>query len=144
MTPLLNHTIIPNVKSLGILLYGIMLVVVGVVALYSIVLLLRMCDITGHRSYEEIAFAAFGKRGMTFVILCITLHTFGCLVGFLMVVKYELPSGGFFSFSTYTYKFHFSRESTYRNRSMRLVLVYIARSPRCHRCDNNRRPACFC
>ena len=51
-----------------------MLIVVGVVALYSIVLLLRMCDITGHRSYEEIAFAAFGKSGMNFVIFCITLR----------------------------------------------------------------------
>lgn len=61
-------------QSLGILVYGIMLILVGVVALYSIVLLLRMCDITGHRSYEEIAFAAFGKSGMNFVIFCITLR----------------------------------------------------------------------
>lgn len=62
------------VKSLGLLVYGIMLIVVGIVALYSIVLLLRMCDITGHRSYEEIAYAAFGKSGMNFVVICITLR----------------------------------------------------------------------
>lgn len=62
------------VQSLGLLVYGIMLIVVGIVALYSIVLLLRMCDITGHRSYEEIAYAAFGKSGMNFVVICITLR----------------------------------------------------------------------
>ena len=61
-------------KSLGLLVYGIMLIVVGIVAFYSIVLLLRMCDITGHRSYEEIAHAAFGKSGMNFVVICITLR----------------------------------------------------------------------
>jgi hypothetical protein len=33
-----------------------------------------MCDITGHRSYEEIAYAAFGKSGMNFVVICITLR----------------------------------------------------------------------
>merc|ERR1711953_606892 len=79
------------VKSLGILLYIIMLMAVAGMAFYAITLLLNMCQITGHRSYEQIAESAFGARGKLVAVICISVHTLGAMVSFLFICKYELP-----------------------------------------------------
>ncbi|CAG5084637.1 Oidioi.mRNA.OKI2018_I69.PAR.g10698.t1.cds [Oikopleura dioica] len=79
------------VKSLGILLYIIMLMGVAGMAFYAITLLLNMCQITGYRSYEQIAEAAYGARGKLVAVICISVHTLGAMVSFLFICKYELP-----------------------------------------------------
>jgi sodium-coupled neutral amino acid transporter 3 len=79
------------VKSLGILLYIIMLMVVAGLAFYAISLLLDMCEITGKKSYEEIAEKAYGPRGKMINVICITVHTLGAMCSFLFICKYELP-----------------------------------------------------
>jgi len=79
------------VKSLGILLYIVMLMVVAGLAFYAISLLLDMCEITGKKSYEEIAELAYGKRGKIVNVICITVHTLGAMCSFLFICKYELP-----------------------------------------------------
>lgn len=79
------------VKSLGILMYIAMLMIVAGVAFYSISLLLDMCEITGKKSYEEIAEKAYGPRGKMINVICITIHTMGAMCSFLFICKYELP-----------------------------------------------------
>jgi len=79
------------VKSLGIVLYIFMLMVVAGLAFYAITLLLDMCELTGYRSYEEIAFEAGGARGKLIAVCCITIHTLGAMCSFLFICKYELP-----------------------------------------------------
>lgn len=79
------------VKSLGILLYIVMLMGVAGMAFYAISLLLNMCQITGHRSYEQIAEAAYGAKGKLVAVVCISVHTLGAMVSFLFICKYELP-----------------------------------------------------
>jgi len=79
------------VKSLGIVLYIVMLMVVAGLAFYAISLLLDMCELTGFRSYEEIAEKAGGARYKLVAVCCITIHTLGAMCSFLFICKYELP-----------------------------------------------------
>jgi len=79
------------VKSLGIVLYIIMLMIVAGLAFYAITLLLDMCELTGFKSYEEIAERAGGARGKLIAVCCITIHTLGAMCSFLFICKYELP-----------------------------------------------------
>jgi len=79
------------VKSLGIVLYIAMLMVVAGLAFYAITLLLDMCELTGFKSYEEIAERAGGPRGKLVAVCCITIHTLGAMCSFLFICKYELP-----------------------------------------------------
>jgi len=78
-------------KNLGIGLYILMLMMVAGLAFYAISLLLDMCEITGKRSYEEIAEAAYGSKGKLVNVICITVHTLGAMCSFLFICKYELP-----------------------------------------------------
>jgi len=79
------------VKSLGIVLYIAMLMVVAGLAFYAITLLLDMCELTGFKSYEQIAERAGGPKGKLVAVCCITIHTLGAMCSFLFICKYELP-----------------------------------------------------
>lgn len=79
------------VKSLGIVLYIAMLMMVAGLAFYAISLLLDMCELTGFKSYEEIAEKAGGAKGKLVAVCCITIHTLGAMCSFLFICKYELP-----------------------------------------------------
>merc|ERR1711953_1264413 len=70
------------VKSLGIVLYIAMLMMVAGLAFYAISLLLDMCELTGFKSYEEIAEKAGGAKGKL-VAVCY-INFLGYTSGFAM------------------------------------------------------------
>ncbi|XP_063958487.1 probable sodium-coupled neutral amino acid transporter 6 isoform X3 [Lytechinus pictus] len=76
----------------GIILFSVMLLLVAVMANYTIHLLLKMCDITGHRSYEDIGNSAMGVPGKLMAASAILLQNVGAMSSYLFIVKNEMPA----------------------------------------------------
>ncbi|XP_011662530.1 probable sodium-coupled neutral amino acid transporter 6 isoform X1 [Strongylocentrotus purpuratus] len=76
----------------GIILFSLMLLVVAMMANYTIHLLLKMCDITGHRSYEDIGNSAMGVPGKLMAACAILLQNIGAMSSYLFIVKNEMPA----------------------------------------------------
>lgn len=78
--------------QLGIVLFTIICGGVAGLALYAIVLLLRMCKITGANAYESIGQHAFGNPGRLAVAACIFCQNMGAMSSYLFIIKTELPA----------------------------------------------------
>ncbi|XP_032402230.1 LOW QUALITY PROTEIN: putative sodium-coupled neutral amino acid transporter 6 [Xiphophorus hellerii] len=78
--------------STGIVLFCILLVLVSVLAGYSIHLLLKLCDQTGINSYEELGEKALKKPGKVLVGLAIVIQNIGAMSSYLFILKSELPA----------------------------------------------------
>ncbi|XP_033110515.1 probable sodium-coupled neutral amino acid transporter 6 isoform X2 [Anneissia japonica] len=76
----------------GIILFSILLVLVAFLANYSIKLLLRMCQTTGVKSYEDIGLHAIGPVGKILAASAIMAQNIGSMSSYLFIVKDELPS----------------------------------------------------
>ncbi|XP_039251586.2 sodium-coupled neutral amino acid transporter 4-like [Styela clava] len=78
--------------QLGIFLFFLFAVCIVSVALFTIYLLLKMCEQTGVKEYEKIGFSAFGLSGRVIAALCIIGNNIGSISSYLLVIKYELPN----------------------------------------------------
>jgi len=78
--------------QLGIVLFTLICGGVAVLALYAIILLLRMCKITGANAYESIGQFAFGNPGRLAVAACIFCQNMGAMSSYLFIIKTELPA----------------------------------------------------
>ncbi|XP_071961781.1 probable sodium-coupled neutral amino acid transporter 6 isoform X2 [Antedon mediterranea] len=78
--------------SSGIILFSMLLVLVACLANYSISLLLRMCQTTGVKSYEDIGLHAIGPIGKILAASAIMAQNIGSMSSYLFIVKDELPS----------------------------------------------------
>ena len=78
-------------SNLGYIFFGIMIIIVGLIALYDIDLLLRLCKRLGTTSYEKIAVLSYGNFGKIYTCLVIFLHTLFAMCGFMFMVRYEGP-----------------------------------------------------
>ncbi|XP_038074270.1 probable sodium-coupled neutral amino acid transporter 6 [Patiria miniata] len=75
----------------GIVLFTFLLVTVAVLADFSIHLLLKMCVLTGVKSYEEVGLFAFKIPGKIMAASAILLQNIGAMSSYLFIVKDELP-----------------------------------------------------
>ncbi|XP_022106999.1 probable sodium-coupled neutral amino acid transporter 6 isoform X3 [Acanthaster planci] len=75
----------------GIALFTLLLVTVAVLADFSIHLLLKMCVLTGVKSYEEVGLFAFNVPGKIMAAGAILLQNIGSMSSYLFIVKDELP-----------------------------------------------------
>nr|XP_039260080.1 probable sodium-coupled neutral amino acid transporter 6 [Styela clava] len=64
----------------------------SILALFSIHLLLKLCDQTNVKAYEKLGFIAFGLPGRIVAACCILLQNIGAMSSYLFIVKYELPN----------------------------------------------------
>ncbi|XP_014876730.1 putative sodium-coupled neutral amino acid transporter 6 [Poecilia latipinna] len=78
--------------STGIVGFSLLLVLVSGLALYSIHLLLTLCDRTGINSYEELGEKALKKPGKILVGLAIVIQNIGAMSSYLFILKSELPA----------------------------------------------------
>ena len=78
-------------SNLGYIFFGILILIVAILALYDISLLLHLCDRLDTTSYERIATLSFGKAGKIYTCLMIFLHTLFAICGFMFMVRYEGP-----------------------------------------------------
>ena len=78
--------------NLGYFLYIVALLLVSCLALFSINLLLKACDLHKTSSYEKLASLAFGKPGLWYTCLIIYLHTMLAMCSFMFIVLYEAPT----------------------------------------------------
>ena len=78
--------------NLGYILYIVALLLVSCLALFSINLLLKACDLHKTSSYEKLASLAFGKPGLWYTCLIIYLHTMLAMCSFMFIVLYEAPT----------------------------------------------------
>ena len=78
--------------NLGYILYIVALFLVSCLALFSINLLLKACDLHKTSSYEKLASLAFGKPGLWYTCLIIYLHTMLAMCSFMFIVLYEAPT----------------------------------------------------
>ncbi|XP_072030737.1 probable sodium-coupled neutral amino acid transporter 6 [Amphiura filiformis] len=75
----------------GIVLFSFLLVVIAVLATFSIHLLLYMCDLTGVKSYEDVGFYALKVPGKLLAAGAIITQNIGSMSSYLFIVKEELP-----------------------------------------------------
>ncbi|XP_037550834.1 probable sodium-coupled neutral amino acid transporter 6 [Nematolebias whitei] len=78
--------------STGIVGFSVLLVLVASLASYSIHLLLRLCDLTGINSYEELGEKALKKPGKIMVGIAIVAQNIGAMSSYLFILKSELPA----------------------------------------------------
>ncbi|KAM4541921.1 putative sodium-coupled neutral amino acid transporter 6 isoform 2-T2 [Odontesthes bonariensis] len=78
--------------STGIVGFSILLVLVSSLALYSIHLLLKLCDQTGINSYEDLGGKALHKPGKVLVGIAILIQNIGGMSSYLFILKSELPA----------------------------------------------------
>uniref|UniRef100_A0A8C5MU72 Solute carrier family 38 member 6 n=1 Tax=Leptobrachium leishanense TaxID=445787 RepID=A0A8C5MU72_9ANUR len=76
----------------GVIGFSILLLIVAVLATYSIHLLLCMCIQNAVTSYEDLGLSAFGSAGKIFVACSILIQNVGAMSSYLFIVKSELPS----------------------------------------------------
>ncbi|CAH1262767.1 SLC38A3 [Branchiostoma lanceolatum] len=76
----------------GVVLFSILMMMVAIIASYSIHLLLRMCEISGVKSYEDVGYAALRKPGKFLAAGAILLQNIGAMSSYLFIVKTEFPS----------------------------------------------------
>ncbi|KAM9064706.1 solute carrier family 38 member 6 isoform 3-T3 [Sarcophilus harrisii] len=75
----------------GIIVFSIMLLIVAIMASYSVHLLLTMCIQTAVTSYEDLGLFAFGSVGKVAVASTIIIQNIGAMSTYLLVIKTELP-----------------------------------------------------
>ncbi|XP_077586930.1 putative sodium-coupled neutral amino acid transporter 6 isoform X2 [Stigmatopora nigra] len=78
--------------STGIVGFCILLILVSSLAAYSIHLLLKLCDLTGINSYEDLGGRALQKPGKVLVGIAIVIQNVGAMSSYLFILKSELPS----------------------------------------------------
>ncbi|KAM9788140.1 probable sodium-coupled neutral amino acid transporter 6 isoform X1 [Syngnathus typhle] len=78
--------------STGILSFCILLILVSSLAGYSIHLLLKLCDLTGISSYEDLGGRALKKPGTVLVGIAILIQNVGAMSSYLFILKSELPA----------------------------------------------------
>ncbi|KAM9294245.1 LOW QUALITY PROTEIN: solute carrier family 38 member 6 [Gastrophryne carolinensis] len=83
----------------GIIGFSILLLIVALLAAYSIHLLLRLCIQTAVTSYEDLGLLAFGSPGKIIVASTILIQNIGAMSSYLFIIKSELPAAiaGFLS-----------------------------------------------
>ncbi|XP_071485768.1 probable sodium-coupled neutral amino acid transporter 6 [Diadema antillarum] len=104
----------------GIILFSFMLTFVAVTANYSIHLLLKMCDLTGHKSYEDIGHRALGVPGKLMAACSILLQNTGAMSSYLFIVKNEMPA----VIEAFTHE-HFDRSAWYLNGTYLVLLIVV-------------------
>ncbi|XP_077394692.1 putative sodium-coupled neutral amino acid transporter 6 [Festucalex cinctus] len=78
--------------STGIVGFCILLILVSSLAVYSIHLLLKLCDLTGINSYEDLGGRALKKPGKVLVGITILIQNIGAMSSYLVILKSELPA----------------------------------------------------
>ncbi|XP_013377387.1 PREDICTED: probable sodium-coupled neutral amino acid transporter 6 isoform X4 [Chinchilla lanigera] len=76
----------------GILGFSFLLLIVALVASYSVHLLLSMCIQTAVTSYEDLGLFAFGLPGKVVVAGTIIIQNIGAMSSYLLIIKTELPA----------------------------------------------------
>ncbi|XP_067242602.1 probable sodium-coupled neutral amino acid transporter 6 [Chanodichthys erythropterus] len=76
----------------GIIGFSILLLVVSSLAVYSIHLLLLLCDKTGINSYEGLGEKAFNRPGKILVACSILIQNIGAMSSYLFILKSEMPA----------------------------------------------------
>ncbi|ROL49640.1 putative sodium-coupled neutral amino acid transporter 6 [Anabarilius grahami] len=76
----------------GIIGFSILLLVVSSLAVYSIHLLLLLCDKTGINSYEALGEKAFNRPGKILVACTILIQNIGAMSSYLFILKSEMPA----------------------------------------------------
>ncbi|XP_071971920.1 solute carrier family 38 member 6 [Engystomops pustulosus] len=76
----------------GIIGFSILLLIVALLAVYSIHLLLCMCIHTAVTSYEDLGLLAFGSPGKILVASTILIQNIGAMSSYLFIIKSELPA----------------------------------------------------
>ncbi|KAK2896851.1 hypothetical protein QQF64_005562 [Cirrhinus molitorella] len=86
----------------GIIGFSILLLAVSSLAVYSIHLLLLLCDKTGINSYEALGERAFNRPGKILVACTILIQNIGAMSTYLFILKSEMPAAitGFMSSET--------------------------------------------
>ena len=78
--------------NLGYITFVFALLLVSCLALFSINLLLKQCDLHKTSSYEKLATLAFGRFGLWYTCTVIVLHTMLAMCSFMFIVLYEGPT----------------------------------------------------
>ncbi|XP_019737295.1 putative sodium-coupled neutral amino acid transporter 6 [Hippocampus comes] len=78
--------------STGIVGFCILLTLVSGLAAYSIHLLLKLCDLTGINSYENLGERALEKPGKVLVGIAILIQNVGAMSSYMFILKSELPA----------------------------------------------------
>ncbi|XP_061649649.1 probable sodium-coupled neutral amino acid transporter 6 isoform X2 [Phyllopteryx taeniolatus] len=78
--------------STGIVGFCFLLILVSSLAAYSIHLLLKLCDMTGINSYEDLGGRALQKPGKVLVGIAILIQNVGAMSSYLFILKSELPA----------------------------------------------------
>ncbi|XP_046935511.1 probable sodium-coupled neutral amino acid transporter 6 isoform X4 [Lynx rufus] len=76
----------------GILGFSFLLLIVALLASYSVHLLLSMCIQTAVTSYEDLGLFAFGLPGKMVVAGTIIIQNIGAMSSYLVIIKTELPA----------------------------------------------------
>ncbi|XP_069321135.1 solute carrier family 38 member 6 [Eulemur rufifrons] len=76
----------------GILGFSFLLLIVALLASYSVHLLLSMCIQTAVTSYEDLGLFAFGLPGKVVVAGTIIIQNIGAMSSYLFIIKTELPA----------------------------------------------------
>ncbi|XP_032731145.1 probable sodium-coupled neutral amino acid transporter 6 isoform X1 [Lontra canadensis] len=76
----------------GILGFSFLLLIVALLASYSVHLLLSMCIQTAVTSYEDLGLFAFGLPGKVVVAGTILIQNIGAMSSYLLIIKTELPA----------------------------------------------------
>jgi len=73
-------------KECGIILAILFLVMMSIINLYSLHLLITSSTVTGKRTYQEVAKAAYGKLGIIATDVMLVVSLFGSMVGFTIII----------------------------------------------------------
>ncbi|XP_008699471.1 probable sodium-coupled neutral amino acid transporter 6 isoform X3 [Ursus maritimus] len=76
----------------GVLGFSFLLLIVALLASYSVHLLLSMCIQTAVTSYEDLGLFAFGLPGKAAVAGTILIQNIGAMSSYLLIIKTELPA----------------------------------------------------
>ena len=76
----------------GPILASILILLLAFISFYTGYLIAYCAAITGGRSFEEIAFRLYGKKGLQFTSFCNILCNVGFCIGYLCLFKTTMPS----------------------------------------------------
>ncbi|KAG9481280.1 hypothetical protein GDO78_010489 [Eleutherodactylus coqui] len=76
----------------GLIGFSILLLIVALLAAYSIHLLLCLCIRTAVTSYEDLGLLAFGSPGKILVASTILIQNIGAMSSYMFIIKSELPA----------------------------------------------------
>ena len=78
--------------NLGYVTFPLALLFVAILALFTINLLLKSCELHKTSSYEALASLAFGKPGLWYTCFVIFMHTMIAMCTYMFIVMYEGPA----------------------------------------------------